>query len=289
MKKDKVNYLLVGSFVFTTLLLLIFLLFKINGMQSGADSYYVIFKNVTGIKNGSAVTYGGYQVGRIESMVPVFDQGKTSYKIKLKIKSDWKIPADSLAEVAMPGIISDKQIEITEGDSVNLLQPGDVISSKESVDLMALANNLGQEVGGLMTGVSDDVSALLKKLNKSADQISAILSDKNRMYIENMFKNADEATSHLVKLSKGFDRVNVQLDKVISKSMSIVDDNDQDIRHSVLALRKTMDVVSENIHSVLYNLDASSRNMNEFSRQIRDNPSAILGSKPPVDESEKHQ
>jgi len=289
MKKDNINYLMVGAFVFITLLLLFFMLFKITGVQSGAESYYVIFKNVTGIKKGSAVTYGGYQIGQIQDIEPVFPAGKTNYKITLKIKGGWKIPSDSMAEVAMPGIISDKQIEITEGLSNTLLQPGDVITSKESVDLMALASTLGNEMSSLVTGVSSDVSGLLSKLNNSADQISLILSDDNRMHIEKMFSNADEAIAHLVKLSKGFDRVNVQLDEVLSKSLSIVGDNDQDIRHSVIELRKTMDVVSGSMHSILYNLDASSQNMNEFTRQIRDNPAVLLGSKPPVDESEKHK
>jgi len=289
MKKDNINYLMVGLFVLAAVLLLFFMLFKITGLQSDADDYFVIFKNVTGIKNGSAVTYGGYQIGRIEDIEPVFDDGKTNYRIQLKIKSEWRIPEDSVAEVVMPGVISDKQIEITEGGADRALQPGGIISSKESVDLMGLASTLSNEVGGLVAGVSNDISSLLSKLNKSADQISKILSDKNRMRIESMFKNTDEATAHLAKLSKGFDRVNNQLDMILTKSLSIVGDNDRDIRHSVIELRKTMDTVSENMHSILYNLEASSRNMNEFTRQIRDNPSAILGSKPPVDESEKQQ
>ena len=109
------------------------------------------------------------------------------------------------------------------------------------------------------------------------------------MHIDNMFSNADEATHHLVMLSKGFDKVNNQLDEVLTKSLSIVGDNDQDIRHSVIELRKTMDAVSGSMQSILYNVDASSRNMNEFTRQLRDNPAVILGSKPPADESEKHK
>jgi len=289
MKKDNINYSIVGMFVLAAILLLFFMLFRVTGMQSDTDSYFVVFKNVTGIKNGSAVTYGGYQIGHIEDIEPVFDDRKTNYKIQLKIKTKWRIPEDSQAEVIMPGVISDKQIEITEGESERVLQPGDVISSKESEDLMALASTLSNEVGDLITGISGNVSVLLTKLNKSADQISKILSDENRMHVDKMFKNTAEATTHLVKLSKGFDRVNTQLDMVLTKSLSIVGDNDQDIRYSVIELRKTMDTVSENMHSILYNLDASSRNMNEFTRQIRDNPSAILGSKPPVDESEKHK
>lgn len=289
MKKDNVNYLVVGLFVLASMLLLFFMLFKITGVQSDADTYYTVFKKITGVKNGSAVTYGGYQIGHIENVEPVFEAGKTKYKIQLAVKNGWKISDDSVAEVIAPGVVSDKQIEITEGQSNNYLQPNDTIMSKESIDLMVLVSSLGSEVSKLVSGVSENTSELLIKLNKSADQVSKILSDKNRLHVEKIFKNTDEALMHLIKLSKSFDRANVQLEQMLRKSTSIVTDNNQDIRHSVIELRKTLDVVSENMHSILYNLDASSRNMNEFTRQIRDNPSAILGSKPPQDKAEKHQ
>jgi phospholipid/cholesterol/gamma-HCH transport system substrate-binding protein len=289
MKKDNINYLMVGTFVLFSLLLLFYILFKITAMQSGNDSYYVIFKNVSGIKNGSAVTYGGYSIGQIESIEPVFENSKTSYKITLKVRGGWKIPDDSVAEVAMPGIIADKQIDIIEGQSTVLLQPGALIAGKESVDLMALANTLGTQLSDTLTVVSSDVFTLLNKLNNSADQIALILNDENRMHIEKMFNNADAATRQLVKLAKGFDRVNEQLNKILTKSISMLDDNDQDIRHLVIELRKTVQVVSENTHSIFYNLDATSRNMNEFSRQIRQNPSVIINSKPAADAAETHK
>ena len=289
MKRDKINYSMVGLFVMTSMLLLFYILIKITGMQTDNDMYFAHFKNVSGVKSGSSVTYGGYKIGQIESIEPVFVDGVTKFKVMLKVRKDWPIPDNSVAEVTMPGVVADKLIEITEGNSKNLLKPGDVINSKASVDLAALASDLGNEVTTMLAEVSNGATGLLTKLIKSADHISSILSDKNIMHIEKMFRNADEATMHLVKLSKGFDRVNTQLDIILSKSIAMVDDNDQDIRHSVIELKKTMDVVSENMHSILYNLDASSRNMNEFTRQIRDNPSSILGSKAPIDESEAHK
>lgn len=289
MKKDKVNYLMVGLFVLASLLLLFYLLFQITGMQSGEDNYFVNFKNVTGIKQGSSVTYGGYKIGQIESIKPIFDKGKTQYQLKLNVQPDWKIPEDSIAEVAMSGIISDKQIEITEGNSNVFLQKGSLINSKKSIDIMMMANTLASDMSSLMNNVSDDVLLLLKKLNVSADQVASILSDENRDHLNRTFKNADDATAHMVVLSKDFNLIRIQLDVLINKSMTMLDDNEEGIRDTVVSLKSTMDVVSENLHSILYNLDASSRNMNEFTRQIRDNPSVILGSKPPVDESEQRQ
>ena len=285
MKKDNFNYLMVGSFVLVALFLLLAMLFRITGAHTDADNYYVLLSKITGIKDGSAVTYGGYQIGKIDHVEPVFENGKTTYRINLKIRAGWKIPQDSVAKIAMPGIISDKQIEITEGVSTNKLKPGDTINSKEAVDMMTLVNDIGNQLDNFIPDMAKDVSHLLSNLNESADQVAEILNDENRKRIENMFKNADDASYHLAKLSAGFDRINGQLDEILKSSKSMLTDNNEDIRHSVIGLRKSIDVVSENIHSIIYNMDASSRNMNEFTRQLRDNPGAILGSKPPVDKA----
>ncbi len=276
---------MVGSFVLIAMLLLLAMLFRITGAHTDADNYYVVLSKITGIKDGAAVTYGGYQIGKIDHVEPVFESDKTTYRINIKIKSGWEIPQDSVAEIAMPGIISDKQIEITEGISTIKLKPGDTINSKDAVDMMALVNNIGNQLDDFIPIMTKDISHLLSNLNESADQVAKIVNDKNRKHIENMFKNADDASFHLVKLSAGFERINSQLDEILKGSKSILTENNEDIRYSVVELRKSIDVVSKNIHSIIYNMDSSSRNMNEFTRQLRDNPGAILGSKPPVDKA----
>lgn len=285
MKKDNVNYLLVGMFVLISMFLLFAMLYRITGVQANAENYYVVLNKITGVKDGAAVTYGGYQIGQIENVKPIFENEKTRYQLKLKVKGDWRIPDDSIAQIIMPGIIADKQIEITEGQSKTALKPGDTIKSKEAVDMMALVNSIGNELDNFVPNMASDVSRLLKNLNKSADQVAAVFNDTNRDRITNMFKNANDASRNLAQLSSGFTKINKQLDELLSQSKSILTDNDDDIRQSVISLRKSMDVISENINSIIYNLDTSSRNMNEFTRQLRDNPSAILGSKPPVDKA----
>ena len=287
MKKEKINYFVVGMFVIATIAILFVMLYRITGKEAGAVNYRVEFENITGIKDGTAVTYGGYQIGQVDSVRPIVEQSDTRYQLTLMVKGDWKIPEDSSAQIISPGLISDKQIEISEGQSSSFLKPGEMIPGEEAVDMMALANSVGTELNKIIPNLADDISALLSNLNYSAEQIAKMMNDTNRQHVDSLFRNADEASSNLSKLAEGFDRVNSKLDEILSRSNSILVSNDQDIRHSVVELRKAMDAVSTNIHSIMYNLDASSRNMNEFTRQLRDNPSVIIGSKPPVDKAVK--
>ena len=54
---------------------------------------------------------------------------------------------------------------------------------------------------------------------------------------------------------------------------------------SVVDLRYTLSTVAQRIDAMTYNMEGASRNMYEFSRQIRLNPGLLLGGTPPTDEA----
>ncbi len=283
MKKENVNYFKVGVFVLVGMVFLLVMLYKITDGQSNTDEYYAEFENVTGIKDGIVVTYSGYAIGSVDGVEPVFKAGKTVYKLTLLVKSDWKIPQDSTAKIVMPAIISDKQIEITQGLSENYLSPGDSLKSAEAVDIMELVDSIASQLNEFIPKSTKNVDFLLASLNYSADKISRILSDKNVRHLNNLFIHADASGKNLAKLTDGFTQINKQLDSILTRTDLILNDNSEDIRYTVIELKKSIDIVSGRIESVMYNLDATSQNMNEFSRELRNNPGVILGSQPPAD------
>jgi phospholipid/cholesterol/gamma-HCH transport system substrate-binding protein len=289
MKKNNINYFAVGLFILTTLLVLFAIMYRVTGQVAGADNYYVVFDNITGIKRGTAVTYSGFPVGHMVDIEPLQENGRTRYKMHLQIKGGWKIPEDSMAQIIMPGVIADRQVEITEGISKNYLLPDAIIPSREAVDMMSLVNSIGQELDNSIVSLTTDASRLIKKLDTTADQLSVLLNDTNRNHLNNAFRNADQASENMLKLSQGFERINSRMDDILTHADSLVKDNDADIRNTVTQLHRSVDAVSQNIDAILYNLDASSRNMNEFSRQLRNNPGVILSGKPVPDEAESQQ
>lgn len=284
MRREQINYFLVGAFVLSSLLILFTILYRVTGAQAGAVSYYVVFDKLSNIKRGSGVTYSGYQIGRVDSISPFRQEGKTQYRLQLEIKGDWQIPSDSVAQIVMPGLIADKMIEITEGASNDMLQAGDTINSRRSADMMTLVNSIASELDRVIPGLSKDLGELMLKLNSSADQLALMFGDKNRTHINNAFMNADLATQNLKTLTQGFNTVNQQLEEVLRRSNSMLAVNDEDIRVTVIKLRESVTVISDNLQSIMYNIENSTRNMNEFSRQLRDNPGVILSGKPPADE-----
>lgn len=283
MKKETTNYFMVGLFVAIGFLLLFTIMLKVTGEQSDSDEYFVNFTNVTGIKDGIIVTYGGYAIGAVNHVEPMIKNGQTYYRIAVWLKSGWKIPTDSQAQIVMPAIISDKQIEITQGSSTESLEPGDTIKSAEAVDMMELVNSIAQQLNTFIPESTQNVNRLIKQLNYSADQAALLLKPENVEHLSNFFKYADSSSKNLSDLTLGLTRINTQLDSILNKTDSLLENNSDDIRYSVIELKKSIDVISGRIESVMYNLDSTSQNMNEFSRTLRNNPAALLGSEPPAD------
>ena len=183
----------------------------------------------------------------------------------------------------MPAVISDKQVDISQGVSEESLKPGDTIKSLEAVDIMMLVDTIAQELNQFVPQSTQNVNQLLNKLNYSADQISVLLSEKNVGHVNNLFVHADSSGKSLAGLAESFHRMNKQLNSILDKTELILEDNSEDLRYSITEMKKSMDAISGRIESVMYNLDSTSQNMNEFSRTLRNNPGAILGSKPPED------
>lgn len=281
MKKDSINYFMVGLFVLSGLVLLFVMLLKITGIQSDSDKYFIELDNITGIKDGIVVTYRGYEIGAVSDIEPLVYMGKTSYRMSVLIKSGWKIPQDSIAQIVMPAIISDKQIDISQGKSSQLLSPGDTIPSIEAVDIMQLVNSIANEIDRFVPQSTQSIKHLLSQLSYSANQVAVVLSDKNVNHLNNLFKHADSSGKSLAELANGFTKINKQLDNILSKTDVLLDENSDDIRYSVIEMKKSIDVISSRIESVMHNLDASSQNMNEFSRTLRNNPGSLLGGKSP--------
>ena len=309
MKKDHINYFAVGSFVLAMLALLIASLLYISGQGEATDTYYVSYTDISGIHDGSSVTYGGYKIGKIEGVEPVRNGEETRYRITLAVRDGWAIPADSTAQIVSPGILAEKTIEIREGKSRTMLSPGDEIKGLPAVDMMAIMNRLSGEFEELAEGdirplisrlshylngigedlnrkiprITENTSTLLASLNDSAVRLNELINAENRQHLNNLFKNANEMSESLIILTRRLNKTGDKVDHLLDQSHRLLDDNDNDIRQVVIDMRRNLETLSQNMTAIVHNLSASSRNMNEFTRELRRNPSVIINSKPPVE------
>jgi len=319
MKQDHINYFFVGSLVLVMLAVLLMMILKITDRNPDTDAYYVIYKQIADLKEGAAVTYGGFQIGQIEKISPIFDTSNTAFKLTLMIRSDWRIPSDSIARIVSPGLLSNSQIDIAEGQNSTPLVAGSTIKGQPATNIFAaldtvaheitelsansiqplitklsqridnvsshidyIGNNLGKSIPTIISGTE----ALLDELNNSASQLTTLFDKKNQRHIQRIFENADTLSNNLTTLSTGLENSRAQLDLLINNANSLFENNTDDIRVVMTNLRNAINSVSQNIDTIVFNLEGSSRNFNEFSRKISANPGVLLGSQPPKDSAE---
>ncbi len=329
MKSNKINYLVVGSFVLIMLAGLVVSISVLTGRTGAADSYYAIYKNVTGIKFGSQVLYEGYPVGQIEDITPQPQAGGMSFRVDFSVKKDWRIPADSVAQIAAPGLLSAVTISISAGKSTVALEPGGLLKSMEAANIFAVVSSVASDVnelaennikplldtiktaiggfGELLQGdarklvteltalvqstaervpkISENIEAFSSKINKSSDELSELLNPENRQKMEAILINLDVAAANAARLLTDFQDILDQSNQLLTALNGMVEENKRDISKSVADMRRVTESVARHIDQVNQNLEGASRNMYEFSRQIRQNPGLLLGGTPPKDEA----
>lgn len=397
MKNDRINYVIVGSFVILMLAGIVVSVAMLTGRTGGTDTYYTRYADVTGLKFGSQVLYMGFPVGQVESISPELDNGSLVFRLELALTDrfkDWKVPSDSVAQMKSSGLLSAMAIDIRAGEGQAYLVPGDEIPGRQATDIFAavsdtanalkrltenrlepmLANldryidSVGRilvEDGGAIVRdlrvfsttlaergpeLIDEVVSLSASLKRTSDSLSTILSPANAGKVDDVVDNVLRASANLALLSEearedvrvilgpdsqkrittmmdNFSRASAnvatvsqtldervkealtpetakkihdalgnvslaakniatltndlhatreRLDNLLDGLKAISDENRPGLRASVADLRYTLRAMSQRVDAITYNLEGTSRNLSEFSRTIRNDPSILL-------------
>jgi phospholipid/cholesterol/gamma-HCH transport system substrate-binding protein len=125
-----------------------------------------------------------------------------------------------------------------------------------------------------------DLKGLAAKLNDSAGRLQQLLRDENQAHVSAILGNVSQASADLKDLMQRLEDTRTQLHTLLADVDGVVTENRAPVAESVRSLRDSLTVISDRIDSLMYHLDGSSRNMHEFTRQIRENPGVLLKSSP---------
>jgi len=315
MKSNKINYLVVGTFVIVMMVLFIGSVSMLTGGGGSTKDIYAIYNNVTGVKPSTQVYYEGFPIGQVENISHFEDSSRTRFKVQMSIKEDWAIPDDSTAEIAAPGLLAAITIAIKAGKSTVALKPGDLIKSKERADIFAAIGGMAGQLGGLTektikpllenlnesvlavnkiligdgAQIVTDLKAVSALINETAPQILANLEEsveglksmtggKSSQQVQNMITS-------LEKLSKDLNKTRDLADVMLESATLAIHDNRGDLDSAVDDLKYVMASTARRIDDINQNLELAARNAAEFTRQIRANPGLLLGGGTPKDEA----
>ncbi|MEM7543236.1 MAG: MlaD family protein [Pseudomonadota bacterium] len=202
MKREALNYSLIGAFVLAVSFGVLAFLGAITGRAGPTDHYYVFYDNVSRLLIGATVTYEGYRIGQVSEITPDAPGGDTRYRVRLDIQQGWRVASDAIAKIQATGLISAVAIDISAGRSARYLIAGDTINSEEQADMFALLSDVAGEVralseNGLMPVLvnlderiselsefrQEEVSPFLKRLDQS---LNGTLLPRTNELLENL-------------------------------------------------------------------------------------------------------
>lgn len=297
MKRDTVNYVLVGAVVAAGLVLLLVALALITGRSGASSDYFVRYRNVTGLRYGAPVFYEGYRIGEVGGIEPERNAEGTRYRVTLSVRRDWTIPKDSVAQLQSSGLLADMSVGIREGRSGEVLAIGAELAGAENADVFAAVGELAAQVGVLtrdkltplvgllsqrvdsITGTLDQATpeilaqanTLLGRLNEASGALDDLLKPQNRAAVAGILGNVHGLSTELRETRKA-------LDATVGQIAEMAAENRGNVRNAVTDLATVMASLSSRMEVITHHLESATRNLDEFSREIRRNPGQLLRS-----------
>lgn len=206
----------VGIFVVAGLTLImgaILILGSTENFLSTKITYHTHFPNVDGLISGAKVVIGGIQVGKVERIV--FDMDTRDIRVELSVSKDsskW-IRKNSTLEIATQGVLGDKYISITPGDTDQPeFEPNSELPNRPTSNLTQFISKGDQ---------------LLVNLNNLAISIDRLLktfetANRSEVFFQSLTNTAKNLSSTSEKLNREVEdlklkRISQSLESILEK------------------------------------------------------------------------
>jgi phospholipid/cholesterol/gamma-HCH transport system substrate-binding protein len=292
---------LVGVFVIVAVAILVATVLAVSGTFSKKGvAHRTYFKYAGGLVAGTPVRYGGFVAGRIETLrVDPRDSGRI--EIDFNIGHEIPLKTDSVAKIAVLGVLGENYLELTTGtNSAPLATPGSVVKSKELIGIDDLTD--------MLSALAPSAEQVLKNLNERLIEMKVTLAETNdllgpenraniksslgtvnsmltdsRPKVAATLTNVQSATGKLDPILNSVqtaaDKITPLLDDVkgtikqandaLAHVDAMITDNSPDVRATVTDTRKTLSTVSELVDSLKGTLDHNTGNIDDILANIR--------------------
>lgn len=132
---------------------------SLSGGQIFKKSGYTLvapFNNLKGLKEGDEVLMAGVKIGSVAQT----RLGQQRVEAVLTINPQVQIPDDAIASVETSSLLGSQHLAVSFGSSASLLKDGDVMKTKNTVDMNEVIAQLGS-LGAKLEGVASDIGKAL--------------------------------------------------------------------------------------------------------------------------------
>lgn len=211
-----------------TMLVLGYNFLKGKSILKKTNRIYAVFNNVGTIERSNVVKINGFQVGTVSGITNL-DKRISKILLTIDLTEEVEIPKNSVA-VVQSSLTTSSYISIIPGESKEILQYGDTLTSRDSPDIIAK--------------VMDNVEPALADVKQAVDSLKLLLGAMNRVFDE---QNRENLKAIIGNLRKTTEHINQQLApqgdlaKSLNHLESITENlerSNEDITHIIENLKK---------------------------------------------------
>ena len=282
MKKNSVLYFSVGLVVLLAVVILVFGMFFLNEKdpRETFHTYYLRFTQVSTLVLDDPVKVNGVKMGKVEDI----SLAGHRVVVRIRLRTDVKIPKDSEIRVQNIGIMGERQIGMILGDAETYWAPNDTINGQFDAGIaeaLGLAGEVCDSTKVLLESVKEALNGtianpdfqerfktllvkaegledrLMTMVNTTDPQLKKSLASLNEVMgkvdalvdgikppLDGLFNNADKVIANADGLVGELEGVTKHLDELIAKVQS--KDNTVGI---LLSDRKLHDDLVKTVHS----------------------------------------
>jgi phospholipid/cholesterol/gamma-HCH transport system substrate-binding protein len=199
------------------------------------------------------------------------------------------VPDDSRARV-LREIFSGVVIDIRGGSSGSAIASGGTIPGEEGGDVFADVQSVARKFDAMLEElrptiakaaeggpeIVESLRSLTSDLERASDQLGALLSPENADRVGRTLANVEETSANLASLTRKIETTRAGLDGVVARVGELVDEERGDVTEALRDLNHSLAAVARHIDAIAGDLERSSRNLAEFTRQVREDPGVIV-------------
>lgn len=179
-------------------------------------SFFVRFDEVGGLDSGDPIVVNGVEKGRVQSV----SLGNREVIVEMGIKEGVMIPQDSRIVLKSIGIMGERFVSITHGESALSMAPGDTIDGQFLMGLsevMGAAGSILDELAETSRSLHDILDSFTRegKLQASVDNLAATSENIRALTADNK-PRLNEAIA-------GFHRVSSRMDSLLEGHYASLD------------------------------------------------------------------
>lgn len=259
--ETNVNYTIVGAFVITLLLAIVFSIIWLSSDFSITNQakYYVYMKeSVAGLSIDSPVEFNGVNVGAVKN-IKISPNDPQLVKLVLNIKANTPITQGTTATISGRGFTGISYVALKD----------------KSTNLNPLVKKPGQKypvipsAPSLYVRIDTALSILTENFHDVAQSLQKLLNPENQESINKILHNMQRITGELAANNRRMTDILRNTQKVTQQITPFIQSGNN-------ALKTLQSQTLPATYELLNNLESMTRTLKEVAEELKDNPSVLI-------------